>query len=55
MKIALVGDYDDTVGEPRIYEITHHRFFVGTAYQPERPAFNHEAHPIITAFLMAAL
>ena len=71
MKIALVGinpDYlqifagsglkfcgHDDSGEPRIYEITHHRFFVETAYQPERSAFNREAHPIITAFLMAAL
>jgi len=45
----------DDHGEPRICEIKGNRFFVGTAYQPERSAFSHKVHPLITAFLMAAL
>ncbi len=46
--------HDDN-GEPRICEIPRNRFFVGTAYQPERSAFDCRAHPLITSFLMAAL
>ena len=45
----------DGSGEPRACEIPGHRFFVGTAYQPERSAFNNKPHPLITAFLVAAL
>jgi CTP synthase (UTP-ammonia lyase) len=46
--------YDDN-GEPRICEITAHRFFIGTAFQPERSALKQTVHPLITAFLTAAL
>ena len=46
--------HDDN-GEPRICEIPGHRFFIGTAFQPERSALKQTVHPLITAFLMAAL
>ena len=46
--------HDDN-GDPRICEITAHRFFIGTAFQPERSALKQTVHPMITAFLMAAL
>ena len=54
----------DGDGDPRSLEIPTHRFFIGTAFQPERsalapellPAFNGNvsAHPLITAFVAAA-
>jgi len=46
--------HDDN-GEPRVCEIPGHRFFIGTAFQPERSALKQRVHPLITAFLMAAL
>ena len=46
--------YDDS-GEPRLCEIPGHRFFIGTAFQPERSALRSSVHPLITAFLRAAL
>jgi CTP synthase (UTP-ammonia lyase) len=44
----------DDAGEPRILELPGHRFFVGTAFQPERSAFGKIVHPLIAAFLVAA-
>jgi CTP synthase (UTP-ammonia lyase) len=44
----------DKSGEPKIMELNNRRFFMGTAYQPERSAFKNQVHPIITAFLKAA-
>jgi len=46
--------HDDS-GEPRLCEIPGHRFFIGTAFQPERSALKSRVHPLITAFLRAAL
>jgi len=46
--------YDDS-GDPRVCEIPSHRFFIGTAFQPERSALKQTGHPLITAFLTAAL
>jgi len=46
--------HDDN-GDPRVCEIPSHRFFIGTAFQPERSALKQTVHPLITAFLMAAL
>ncbi len=46
--------HDDN-GEPRICEIPGNRFFIGTAFQPERSALRKTVHPLIAAFLMAAL
>ncbi len=45
----------DAAGEPRILELPQHRFFIGTAFQPERSAFDKIAHPLVRAFLQAAL
>lgn len=45
----------DEAGDPRILEIQPHRFFVGTAFQPERSALRGEGHPVIDSFLKAAV
>lgn len=46
--------YDDQ-GDPRIFELEGHRFFIGTAFQPERSAFRQLRHPLIREFVKAAL
>lgn len=45
--------FDDD-GDPRALEIASHRFFIGTAFQPERSALAGSEHPLIMAFLEAA-
>ncbi|MBT8433540.1 MAG: hypothetical protein KJN95_02680 [Gammaproteobacteria bacterium] len=40
----------DNNGDPRICEISDHRFFIGTAFQPERSALKQTVPPLITAF-----
>ncbi len=45
----------DTEGEPRIVEFAGHPFFLATLYQPERAARDGIAHPIINAFVQAAV
>jgi len=47
----------DEDGDPRTLEIAKHKFFFGTAFQPERSALkgNGVSHPLITAYLSAAL
>ena len=45
----------DESGAPKIFEIPQHRFFIGTAFQPERSALKNEIHPLITGFLQAAV
>jgi CTP synthase (UTP-ammonia lyase) len=45
----------DDNGDPRAFELNSNRFFFGTAYQPERSSLQQITHPLITAFLMAAL
>ncbi len=44
----------DDAGDPRIAEIPRHRFFIATAFQPERSAFAGRAHPLVLALLKAA-
>ncbi|MEM7193610.1 MAG: hypothetical protein AAF402_01580 [Pseudomonadota bacterium] len=44
----------DTDGDPRTLEIPHNRFFIGTAFQPERSALTDCVHPLISAFVTAA-
>lgn len=46
-------DNDDDAGDVRALEIAAHPFFVATLFQPERAALEHEAHPLITAFVRA--
>ncbi len=45
----------DQQGDPRAFELSSNRFFTGTAWQPERSSLQQITHPLITAFLMAAL
>ncbi len=44
----------DADGDPRSVELHNHRFFIGTAFQPERSALRGGNHPLITAFIKAA-
>lgn len=45
----------DSNGDARIMELSHHPFFIGTLFQPERSAFNNVVHPLIKALLQKAL
>ena len=42
-------------GEARIMELTGHRFFMGTGYMPQLTSIDGRPHPIIVAYLEAAL
>ncbi|MBT4444122.1 MAG: hypothetical protein HOD01_12575 [Oceanospirillaceae bacterium] len=44
----------DADNDPRVLEVPTHKFFMGTAFQPERSALKNRSHPIICAFLEAA-
>ncbi|MDH3378811.1 MAG: hypothetical protein OEQ39_17945 [Gammaproteobacteria bacterium] len=50
----MVSGFDAT-GDPRAFELKNHPYFKGTAYQPERSAPRDERHPLITAFIDAAI
>jgi len=52
-KLAIVGR--DENGEVRAVEMGGNPFFVATLYQPEQSAFGGAAHPLIRAFVSAAL
>lgn len=43
----------DQEGDPRVLEHKQHRFFIGTAYQPERAALRGENHVLVSAFVQA--
>jgi CTP synthase (UTP-ammonia lyase) len=45
----------DAAGEVRAVELADHPFFVLTLYQPERAALEGRTHPLIGAFVQAAL
>lgn len=45
----------DEDGDPRCLEITANKFFIGAAFQPERSAFSGKSHPLIRAYLSAAI
>jgi CTP synthase (UTP-ammonia lyase) len=53
-KSEMVVSGVDAGKEPRAIELTTHRFFIGTAFQPERSAINGESHPLIVEFVWAA-
>lgn len=59
--VSIFADSDlvvtgvDLQGDPRAIELKNHPFFIGTAYQPERSALLNESHPLITAFVKAAI
>jgi len=44
----------DAAGEPRAVELSGHRFFVGTLFQPERLALKGENSPVVDAFVKSA-
>ena len=46
--------FDDT-GDPRALEVDGLRFFIGTAFQPERAALQGRVHPLIKAFLATGI
>jgi CTP synthase (UTP-ammonia lyase) len=50
----LVISARDENGEVRAFEITHHPFFLGTLFQPERQALTGILHPVIRGFIEAA-
>jgi CTP synthase (UTP-ammonia lyase) len=52
---GLVISAVDENDEPRAMELTNHPFFVGVGFQPERSGLKSETHPLITAFVKAAL
>jgi CTP synthase (UTP-ammonia lyase) len=43
----------DDGGSPRVVELAGHRFYFGTAYQPERSSLDGRPHPLIVAFVGA--
>lgn len=49
----LVITGEDSVGEPRVVELKNHRFFIGTAFQPERSALNGDPHPLVSGYIRA--
>ena len=57
----LLGESDlrisgrDAQGEARVFELATHPFFVCTLFQPERAALTGTRHPLIHAFLAAAI
>lgn len=45
----------DAEGACRVMELSHHRFFVGTLFVPQARSRPDHPHPLITAFLLAAV
>jgi CTP synthase (UTP-ammonia lyase) len=45
----------DTAGEVRVVELTDHPFFFATLFQPERSALRVQKHPLIRAYVQAAV
>lgn len=45
----------DADGDCRVMELAQHRFFVGTLFVPQARSCPDRPHPLITAFLLAAL
>ncbi len=51
--LAVTGRGDD--GEARIIEVRSHRFFVGTLFVPQVSSCAERPHPLVTAFVAAAI
>jgi CTP synthase (UTP-ammonia lyase) len=51
--LKITGAGDD--GIARVVELDDHPFFIATLFQPERSAFKNVSHPLIAAFLQAAV
>ena len=52
---AMIFSCRDGKGHPRAFELDGQRFFIGTAYQPERRALEEKLHPVVAALVAAAL
>ena len=50
---ATVPIHGCTDGDPRTLEIPLNKFFIGTAFQPERTGLINQLPPIVLAFLQA--
>ena len=44
----------DVSGDPRVFELVGHPFYIGTAFQPERSAIEGKIHPLIVGLINAA-
>lgn len=51
LRVVGRGEHD----EARIVELSGHRFFVATLFQPQLSSVQGAPHPLITAFLNASL
>ena len=51
--LQIVGHDKD--GDVRVIDIQEHPFFTGVAFQPERSALEEKTHPLINAFVTAAV
>lgn len=45
----------DSNGEVRIVELSNHRFFIATLFVPQLSSSPETPHPLITAYLKAAM
>jgi CTP synthase (UTP-ammonia lyase) len=45
----------DADGDARVVELTGHPFFMGVLFQPERSSLNGTLHPLVQAYVQAAL
>jgi CTP synthase (UTP-ammonia lyase) len=52
---AGAGEPAESVGEPRIVELTSHPFFLATLFVPQMRSTREQPHPLLVAFLRAAL
>jgi CTP synthase (UTP-ammonia lyase) len=57
-RLFWIGDLKvaarDATGEVRAVELAGHAFFIATLFQPERAGLRSVAHPLVTAFVVAA-
>ena len=51
--LAITGENEH--GDARLAEIPGHRYFIGTGFIPQLSSTSQSPHPLITAFLKAAL
>lgn len=52
-ELCIVGSDQD--GEPRIVELSTHRFFIATLFVPQVTSLPEHPHPLIAAYLRAAM
>lgn len=50
-----ISGVDSADGEVRVVELADHPFFIATLFQPERSASARRAHPLISAYVQAAV